>query len=82
MDHLLDLEWTVVDEMDAALAGVDSPDPSPAAQPSVPRPVIPMEQLPPGTPQPRSLHEEARGTTASSRDAADDTARAQTPAPD
>jgi hypothetical protein len=38
MDHLLDLEWTVVDEVDVALAGVDSPDPSPAAQPSVPRP--------------------------------------------
>ncbi|KAH0815593.1 hypothetical protein GEV33_007198 [Tenebrio molitor] len=38
MDHLLDLEWTVVDEVDVALAGVDSPDPSPAAQPSVRRP--------------------------------------------
>jgi hypothetical protein len=38
--------------MDAALAGVDSPDPSPTAQPSVPRPVIPIEQPPPGTPQP------------------------------
>jgi hypothetical protein len=30
----------------------------------------------------RSPHEEPRGTTASSRNAADDTARAQTPAPD
>jgi hypothetical protein len=63
MDHLLDLEWTVVDEMDAALAGVDSPDPAR------------------NTPA-RSPHKEPRGTTASSRNAADDTARAQTPALD
>jgi hypothetical protein len=44
MDHLLDLEWTVVDEVDVALAGVDSPDPSPAAQPSVPRPASPRQE--------------------------------------
>jgi hypothetical protein len=52
--------------MDAALAGVDSPDPSPAVRPPVPRPAILMERPPPGTPQPGSPREEARGTTASS----------------
>jgi hypothetical protein len=50
MDHLLDLEWTVVDEMDVALAGVDSPEPSPAAQPSSPdrpyRPDSPRQEHP------------------------------------
>jgi hypothetical protein len=68
MDHLLDLEWTVVDEMDVALAGVDSPDSTPAT---------PTEQPLPGTPQHGSPHEETRGTTASSRNAADDTAQAK-----
>jgi hypothetical protein len=82
MDHLLDLEWTVVDEVNVALAEVDSQDPSPAAQPSVPRPATPTGQPPSGTPQPGSPREEARGTTASSRDPADDTARTQAPAPD
>jgi hypothetical protein len=81
MDHLLDLEWTVVDEVNVALAGVDSPDPSPAAQPSVPRPATLTGQPPSGTPQPGSPHEKPQGTTASSRNTADDTAPARTPAP-
>jgi hypothetical protein len=78
MDHLLDLEWTVVD---VALAGVESPDTSPAAQPSVPRPATPTGQPPSGTPQPGSPHEKPQETTASSRNTADDTAPARTPAP-
>jgi hypothetical protein len=81
MDHLLDLEWTVVDEVDVALAEVDSQDPSPAAQPSVPRPATPTGQPPSGTPQPGSPHEKHQGTTASSHNTAEDTAPARTPVP-
>jgi hypothetical protein len=69
MDHLLDLEWTVVDEVDVALAGVDSPDPRPAAQPSAPRPATPT-----GSP-----HEKPQETTASSHTTVEDTAPARTP---
>jgi hypothetical protein len=36
-DQTLDLEWEVIDEIDAALAGMGSPAPSPAARP-VPKP--------------------------------------------
>jgi hypothetical protein len=81
MDHLLDLEWTVVDEVNVALAEVDSQDPSPAAQPSVPRPATPTGQPPSGTPQPGSPHEKHQGTTASSHNTAEDTAPARTPVP-
>jgi hypothetical protein len=76
MDHLLDLEWTVVDEVDVAHAGMDSPDPSPAAQPSVPRPATPTGEPPSGSP-----HEKPQRTTASSHNTAEDTAPARTPAP-
>jgi hypothetical protein len=53
MDHLLDLEWTVVDEVDAALAGTGSPDPSPPqwhdprqSQPNPGTPARKTEELP------------------------------------
>jgi hypothetical protein len=36
MGQLLDLEWTVVDEVDTALASAGSPDPSPPAPPAPP----------------------------------------------
>jgi hypothetical protein len=69
MDHLLDLEWTVVDEVDAALAGTGSPDPSP---PAVARPT-------PEPTQPRGPREEDRGTTTVP---ASDFAPARAPAPE
>jgi hypothetical protein len=53
MDHLLDLEWTVVDEVDAALAGTGSPDPIPPqwhdprqSQPNPGAPARKTEELP------------------------------------
>jgi hypothetical protein len=36
-DQTLDLEWEIIDEVDAALAGMGSPAPSPAALPLVRR---------------------------------------------
>jgi hypothetical protein len=50
-------------------------------QPSVLQPTIPTGQPPSGTPQHGSPHEKPWGPTASSHNAADDTAPAQTPAP-
>jgi hypothetical protein len=72
MDHPLDLEWTVVDDVDVALAGMDSPDPSPAAQPSAPRPAPPTG----------SSNEEPQETTTNSHTTVEDTAPTRTPAPD
>jgi hypothetical protein len=68
MDHLLDLEWTVVDEVDAALASAGSPDPSPPA----PQPAAVTRPAQEPT-QPRGPREEDRGTS---------TVPARAPAPD
>jgi hypothetical protein len=58
MDHPLDLEWTVVDEMDGALAGMDSP----VSRPPSPQPAGPVERPVLELPHPRSPSEKARGT--------------------
>jgi transposase InsO family protein len=58
---LLDLEWTVVDEVDAALASAGSPDPSPPARLPVPQPAA-VTRLVQAPTRPRSPSEEDRGT--------------------
>jgi transposase InsO family protein len=58
---LLDLEWTVVDEVDAALASAGSPDPSPPARLPVPQPAAVTRPVQTPT-RPRGPSEEDRGT--------------------
>jgi hypothetical protein len=72
MDHLLDLEWTVVDEVDAALASAGSPVPSPPARQPAPQPATVTRPAQEPT-RPRGPSEENRGTP---------TAPARAPAPD
>jgi hypothetical protein len=74
-DHLLDLEWTVVD---AALASAGSPDPSPLARPPAPQHAAVTRPAQEPT-QPRGPSEEDRGT---STVPASDFAPARAPAPD
>jgi hypothetical protein len=78
MDHPLDLEWTVVDEMDGALAGMDSP----VSRPPSPQPAGPVERPVLKLPHPRSPSEKARGPSTGSRDPASNIAPARAPAPD
>ncbi|KAJ3617763.1 hypothetical protein MTP99_006857 [Tenebrio molitor] len=75
MDHLLDLEWTVVD---AALASAGSSDPSPLARPPAPQHAAVTRPAQEPT-QPRGPSEEGRGT---STVPASDFAPARAPAPD
>jgi hypothetical protein len=78
MDHLLDLEWTVVDEVDAALASAGSPDPRPPARPPAPQTAAVTRPAQEPT-RPRGPSEEDRGT---STVPARDFAPARAPAPD
>jgi hypothetical protein len=57
-DQTLDLEWEVIDEIDAALAGMGSPAPSPAARPPSPQPAAPTRTPTPGPPATEPAPEE------------------------
>jgi hypothetical protein len=73
-DQTLDLEREVIDGIDAALAGMDSPAPSPAARPPSPQPAAPTRTPTPGPPASEPAPEEfydwmgrEEGTTNSDR---------------